>query len=147
MSDVIVENSIGRFVKAFEEGTEENLLAAAMAWHGGIQKELTGSRSGRVYRVPGTKRKYTASAPGQAPARRTGRLAQAMKFQVKDNEGLVGIDASYSKVGKTRVRVADYATMLEKGTSKMKARPYIEPAYQKNIDAIKDELTRPIGGF
>ena len=33
---------------------------------------LRGKRSGRVYRVPNTKRHYTASAPGEAPAVRTG---------------------------------------------------------------------------
>lgn len=33
---------------------------------------LRGQRSGRSYRVPGTKRYYTASAPGEPPAVRTG---------------------------------------------------------------------------
>lgn len=33
---------------------------------------LRGQRSGRVYRVPGTKKYYTASAPGEPPAVRTG---------------------------------------------------------------------------
>ena len=34
-------------------------------------KVLRGSRSGRTYRVPGTKRYYQASAPGEPPAVRT----------------------------------------------------------------------------
>lgn len=33
---------------------------------------IKGQGGGRVYRVPGTKRHYTASAPGQMPAVRTG---------------------------------------------------------------------------
>ena len=33
---------------------------------------LRGQRGGRIYGVPGTKRKYQASAPGQPPAVRTG---------------------------------------------------------------------------
>lgn len=33
---------------------------------------LRGARGGRTYRVPGTKRHYTASAPGEVPAVRTG---------------------------------------------------------------------------
>lgn len=33
---------------------------------------LRGQRGGRRYRVPGTKRHYTASAPGEPPAVRTG---------------------------------------------------------------------------
>ena len=33
---------------------------------------LRGQRGGRRYRVPGTKRYYTASAPGEPPAVRTG---------------------------------------------------------------------------
>ena len=35
---------------------------------------LSGKRSGRVYRKPYTKSHYTASAPGEPPARRTGNL-------------------------------------------------------------------------
>ena len=35
---------------------------------------LRGKRSGRVYRKPHTKSHYTASAPGEPPARRTGNL-------------------------------------------------------------------------
>jgi hypothetical protein len=35
---------------------------------------LSGQRSGRVYRVPGTSRFYRASAPGEAPAVRKGAL-------------------------------------------------------------------------
>ena len=35
---------------------------------------LKGKRSGRKYRKPNSKRRYTASAPGEPPARRTGAL-------------------------------------------------------------------------
>ena len=35
---------------------------------------LRGQRSGRVYRKPHSKARYTASAPGEPPARRTGML-------------------------------------------------------------------------
>lgn len=147
MSDVQVTDNTVKFMKAFEKGVEENLLAAVMLWHGGIQQELTGSKSGRVYLVPGSKRKYTASAPGESPARRTGRLAQAMKYKVIEEEGIVGVDSSTAPAGKKSIRVADYAAMLEAGTSKMKARPYIKPAYTKNELDIKAELSRPLRGF
>lgn len=147
MNNVQVTDNTVKFLKAFENGMEENLLAATMLWHGGIQKELTGAKSGRVYLVPGTKRKYTASAPGESPARRTGRLAQAMKYKVVNDEGILGVDASYSTTGKKKVRVATYAEWLEKGNSKMAARPFIKPAYSNNAQAILRELSRPVKGF
>lgn len=40
---------------------------------------LRGQRGGRRYRVPGTKRYYTASAPGEPPAVRTGNFRISWK--------------------------------------------------------------------
>lgn len=44
---------------------------------------LKGQRSGRVYRKPYSKATYTASAPGEPPARRTGNLRMHWNGQVK----------------------------------------------------------------
>lgn len=123
-----------QFLKVFKEGTEDNILAAIMVWHGGVQSTLSGARSGRVYRVPGTKRKYTASSPGQAPARVFGDLARSYKYQVINGIGEVGSGM-------------DKALWLEKGTTKMLPRPHLQPAYNKNSKAIKAELIRPIKGM
>ena len=47
---------------------------------------LRGKRSGRVYRKPYTKSHYTASAPGEPPARRTGNLRLNSAGQRTDME-------------------------------------------------------------
>ena len=44
---------------------------------------LKGQRSGRTYRKPHSKATYTASAPGEPPARRTGNLRMHWNGQVK----------------------------------------------------------------
>lgn len=49
---------------------------ASMALHEAVLVVLSGDRTGRWYRVPGTKKRYQASAPGEAPASRTGHLRQ-----------------------------------------------------------------------
>ena len=48
---------------------------------------LRGKRSGRVYRKPHTKSHYTASAPGEPPARRTGNLRLNWNGTVESSAG------------------------------------------------------------
>jgi len=70
---------------------------------------VTGTRSGRVYRFMG--REHIASAPGEPPANRSGRLAGSFEYKARQNELVV-----YTGV--------EYARYLEQGTSKMEPRPY-----------------------
>lgn len=130
---VMLTSKIPDFKANLEQTSRDNLLAATMIWHGGIQKELTGTRSGRSYIVPGTKREYTASAPGEAPARRLGDLARSYRYLVKQDEGQVGSGLPHSWT-------------LEKGTKPgVAARPHVMPAYNKNEAAIKAALSRNWG--
>lgn len=48
-----------------------------------IDNVLKGQRSGRVYRVPMTSKSYTASAPGEPPANRTGVFRMAWHPDVR----------------------------------------------------------------
>lgn len=76
---------------------------------------LRGTKSGRRYRVPGTSRFYTASAPGQAPAPRTGDLANSIYTRVPaDYIAQVGSELKYSKI--------------EFGYGRAAPRPYLRPA-------------------
>ena len=79
---------------------------------------LRGQRSGRRYRVPGTKAYYTASAPGEPPAVRTG--AFRLSWQP---EALIEDGKYTSSVKTNQKRLADW---LENGTpgGKMAPRPY-----------------------
>lgn len=97
-------------------------------------KVLSGQRSGRRYNVPGTGRvkyykrthratityrKYTASAPGEAPAVRTGVFRTSWQMAVKNQPDgvLLRLNTSENRKG--------YPGDLERGTGKMAARPYV----------------------
>lgn len=71
----------------------------------------TGSRSGRVYIIRG--RSYRASAPGEMPAKRTGRLAGSVDYHI-------------GKLMLTFGDQADYGGYLEDGTDRMDARPHVQ---------------------
>lgn len=64
-------------------------------------------------------RKHIASEPGQPPHVKTGRLRESFEVTtISDGRVLVGPEAYYGY-------------MLEHGTSKMKARPFMGPALEK----------------
>lgn len=83
----------------------------------------SGAKSGRRY---GT---HTSSAPGQSPANWTGKLLNSIKIQKTKGIAFVYITAKY-------------AEFLEFGTSKMRPRPFIFPAFIKTKKMIQDKLKR-----
>lgn len=97
-----------------EEELRARALEASMALHGASQRVLSGRRSGRRYRIPGTRRYYTASAPGEPPAVRTGIFR--LSWQMAPEGIIPGIATRYGKL----------AGWLEEGTRRMKPRPYVD---------------------
>lgn len=87
---------------------------------------LRGQRSGRIYKRPHSSSTYTASAPGEPPAVRTGGLRVSWHSQAKSE-----------KSGSTvTVRPAiwtdkEYAPILQEGTHKMAPRPFEEPIIEQ----------------
>lgn len=94
---------------------------------------LSGSRSGRRYRIPGTGKEgvrgtgtyYTASAPGEAPASRFG-----------GGRGLRGSIRIMPRVTRRSVQCRvgtdlEYAVYLEFGTRHMQARRHLGLAYDR----------------
>lgn len=71
----------------------------------------TGARTGRLYRFNG--RDHRASAPGQAPANRTGRLHKSYTYEAHGWQTMT--------IGEE----ADYAGFLENGTRRMAPRPHL----------------------
>lgn len=98
---------------------------------------LKGQRSGRVYRVPGTKSSYRASAPGEAPARRTGNLRMHWTGQVLPvyKPGGVEIIAQLESQEK-------YAYYLENGKG-MTPRPFVERIKEKAAPEIRKIYSEP----
>lgn len=101
---------------------------------------LKGQRSGKVYRKPYTKHAtYTASAPGEAPARRTGNLRLHWNGQVKSENSSGGEVAIVAELESQE----PYAARLEKGTSKMAARPFVEKIKEEAAPEIQKIYSEP----
>lgn len=94
---------------------------------------LKGQRSGRVYRNPHSKATYTASAPGEPPARRTGNLRMHWNGQVKSENSSGGGVAIIAELESQE----PYAGILENGSSKMAARPFTEKIKEKAMPEIQ----------
>ena len=90
---------------------------------------LKGQRSGKVYRKLYSKATYTASAPGEPPARRTGNLRMHWNGQVKSENSSGGGVAIIAE--------------LENGTSKMAARPFTEKIKEEAEPEIKRIYSEP----
>lgn len=88
-----------------------------------IKLHTQGTRSGRVYKVPGFKRKYRASAPGEPPAVATSNLLNNLKVEFDTSK-------TAAKVGVLTTENVPYALFLEYGTRKMAPRPLFAPTYK-----------------
>lgn len=119
---------------------ESRSYAAANELRNAALEVLRGQRGGRVYTVPGTKRKYQASAPGQPPAVRTGafRLSWQASAHVVFGSYISRVESD-TTVGTKRQYVL--GELLENGTSKMAPRPHqdkiLEKAEPKIVEIYK----------
>lgn len=118
-----------KVVKAIEDAASKRMLEAVYAVHKTVVEEtLVGNRSGRQYYVPGTKKLYTASAPGEPPAKATAELSQNIEISV-GSEGKTVI----GRVGTDKIQ----GKMTEFGTIHMAARPWLHISFEKSLDKIK----------
>lgn len=93
---------------------------------------LRGKRSGRVYRKPHAKSHYTASAPGEPPARRTGNLRLNWNGTVESSSTGSGLRVTAVLESQER-----YSTYLENGTRRMAPRPFKQPISEKAMPEIE----------
>lgn len=121
---------------------EHAVLKGALHMEGAIKQKLTGTRSGRVYKVPGTQRFYTASAPGEPPAAPTGRLRLSITHSPPVWNGFT----VSSEVGtkQAQARMLEYGGITPQG-GRIEPRPYMEPTFleqESALDAILAEATQ-----
>lgn len=100
---------------------------------------LKGQRSGRVYRKPFSRATYTASAPGESPARRTGNLRMHWNGQVNSKSSSSGGVAIVAELESQE----SYASHLENGTSRMAPRPFVEKIKQEATPEIQKIYSEP----
>lgn len=123
----------GEVAKKIAKTSEDRMLEAVFEVRNTVLETLSGTRTGRVYRVPGTMKEYTASSPGQPPAVQLGDLKKSVKGGVeKEGKDVVGF------VGSELPK----ASMLEYGTSRMAARPWLRLSFEKSLDKVKEIMVR-----
>ena len=116
---VPIDVGIEKAVESVRQQVEARSYQAANELRNSSLLILKGQRHGRRYRVPGTKSYYTASAPGEPPAMRTGTYRSSFQPTAL-KEG----DLYISRI-ETDVPYADW---LENGTpgGQMAPRPHHE---------------------
>lgn len=125
---------------AITDDMRQNVLNAAIFMVGQVKLKLgTGKRTGKVYKVPGTRsKKYTSSAPGEAPAVMLSNLISSITHQIVVDTD----DEIVAQVG----TVMEYAARLEFGfidtdslgrRYNMPARPYFRSTYIENREKIQ----------
>lgn len=87
--------------------------------------------SGKTYEKYSPRRTHTASSAGNPPNSDTGFLVSNIHMEI-DADGMGGSVESR----------ADYSGFLEFGTSKMQARPYLQPALEENRPKIRSMFAR-----
>lgn len=120
---------VEKLILDMEDAMETAVVDGAEAIKGNaINKILTGTKSGRIYVRNGVS--HQASAPGEAPANDTGRLAQSGRVEIDAAE--IAADVVFSTA---------YAAALEFGRldGRIAARPYLRPALaEESKDFTKD---------
>lgn len=128
------EQAIQGIVDSIRQQLESRSYRVANELRNASLGVLRGQRGGRRYRVPGTRSYYTASAPGEPPAVRTG----AFRMSWKPSARVEG-DSYISEI-ETSHRVNGYilGELLENGTRKMAPRPHHDRILEKaERDAIR----------
>lgn len=124
--------TLKRAERELEQPIMDTLKGGAQLIRGEAVKSIqSGSKTGRLYKRYNPTRTHRASAPGEAPASDTGNLVS--NIMVEDNKDSVEVQSK-----------AEYSKFLEYGTSKMEARPFLFPAYEKSREKIVQAVFRKI---
>ena len=101
-----------------------------------VEQIQRGKKTGETYELYNPRRTHTSSAPGEYPATDTGFLVGQISTEVKTKGTQV--------IGQI-ISSAPYSKHLEFGTTKMAARPFMQPSLEKNKRKIRDIFKR--GGY
>lgn len=132
--DISIE--VAKKVRAIGQQMKSRAVRGSRALKNAELQVLRGQGGGRRYKKAYKKSYYTASAPGNPPAVRTGKLRSSFR------------PVSGASTGALSVKVAietdtHYAGYLEHGTSKMAARPYVEKIKQRAEPEITSIFNAP----
>lgn len=133
MANVEFERAVGIILNQISDQMASRGYRVANEMRNAVITTLKGQGSGRIYRVPGTKRFYQASAPGEVPAVRTGIYRLSWKPSTYAT-GIGGTTTVVSQVESNyRVRGGHVlGDLLEGGTSRMAPRPHVDKITEKS---------------
>lgn len=136
-----IEHAVKTAVNEIKQEVQSRAFRAANQLANATSYILRGQRSGRIYSVPNTHAKYQASAPGEAPANRTGifRLSWQRRVYAETN----GRDMIVHAVVESNESVSDgklLGRILEEGAPKAKIVP--RPYKQRVIDRAAPGVQR-----
>jgi len=112
---------------AIAAASEKALTAACDQARNQIMQNISGTRHGARYKVPGTQTYYTASAPGEYPAVRLGNLKGSINFTRLGAERKIGTPL-------------DYGLALEKKPPDKGGREWLRPSLNQARPAMLREL-------
>lgn len=142
----IIGKTIQTTLKAVDKEVSQRTYRASNELRTAALYVLRGQRSGRVYRVPHTSKHYTASAPGEPPAVRTGAFRLSWGTHVHVEKQGVHFKAVASIESGERAGGRLLGEMLENGTGKMAPRPYKQKVIDKALPKIKEIYKKPYKG-
>ncbi len=138
---------IGKTIAATLQGVQKEVAQRAYRASNELRNAslyiLRGERSGRLYRVPNTKKKYRASAPGESPAVRTGVFRLSWGTHVHVEKKGTRFRAVSAIESRERAGGQLLGEMLENGTGRMKPRPYKQKIIDRAMPKIKEIYGRP----
>lgn len=142
---VRIESLVHEVNEKITQGMRARGYSAANELRNSSQEILRGQRSGRTYRVPGTKSRYTASAPGEPPAVRTGSFRASWQPQMECTGSGDGFTVNSYIESSIRTDNGKYLLggILEDGTGRMAPRPYQEQIKQDALPRIVQIYKRP----
>ena len=96
-----------------------------------VENILRGAKTGKTYQKYNPRREHTASSSGEYPASDTGFLANNITMNIN-------IGALRGEI----ISNADYSSHLEFGTSKMGARPFMQPSAELVKPKIRSRIRK-----
>lgn len=147
-------------LRELRPGAELAVKMAVVHMEGAVKKTLTGTRSGRTYRVPmtrgrgGAARLHVASAPGEPPAVMFGALRNSIghgpprwrgrTVEAEFGPGLGQSPSTGPDPSKSYARRLEYGGVDSRGI-RILPRPYMEPTVQREEPRVDRILAREAG--
>lgn len=122
-----VTANLALLAKKYGQAATDGAVASAQLIRADAISSIQDVSSGETvtrYRSGGNGYEHIAAKEGDAPNTDTGRLVQSVQVDIEPAAIYVGSSL-------------DYAGWLEDGTRKMSARPWLVPAMNRNIDAVR----------